>query len=346
MSATAGNPLSLAYDWLANRFGKRVEVEIPADKVQVSTIKDKSKEVIETVRPEIQTAIDNFSLDPNNWKIKINRTGFIFECISEPTFSFGSSGISGAIWYVPGGDNITLNRTESHHIRSCMQVRKSLDGKAKLESTAKHVRDAASRLESKPMPTYKPILLIDMDGVVADYFGAFVQGYRRNHPDRPIFDKEEMSDFYLENVLGNEVADDIFRITRAKDFFRNLKPMPGAVAALTKILAEGRFDPYLCSSPDNDYEDLACHSEKVQWVKEVLGPEWVDRLILAKDKTLVHGDYIIDDKPVMKGRNMHNPSWERIVFHHAYNSKIKGERLHDWRDWPNVQEIILSKRKD
>jgi len=47
------------------------------------------------------------------------------------------------------------------------------------------------------------------------------------------------------------------------------------------------------------------------------GPSWVDRIVLAKDKTLVRGDVLIDDKPEVTGSLC--PSWEHLVFEAPYN---------------------------
>ena len=97
---------------------------------------------------------------------------------------------------------------------------------------------------------------------------------------------------------------------------------------------------FLCTAPDLDVEDQACWSEKALSVKEHLGDEWLKRLIITKDKTLVHGDYLIDDKPEIKGINK-TPSWNRIVFHHEYNVNTRGVRLLNWTKWPMIESAIL-----
>ena len=43
-------------------------------------------------------------------------------------------------------------------------------------------------------------------------------------------------------------------------------------------------------------------TEKYQWVEKYLGKSAVSQLMLTKDKTIVHGDILIDDKPMIKDR--------------------------------------------
>lgn len=38
------------------------------------------------------------------------------------------------------------------------------------------------------------------------------------------------------------------------------------------------------------------------WVERHLGPEFLDKVILTRDKTIVSGDILIDDKPDILGR--------------------------------------------
>ncbi len=38
-----------------------------------------------------------------------------------------------------------------------------------------------------------------------------------------------------------------------------------------------------------------------EWVQQHLGRGWVNRLVITKDKTIVTGDLLIDDRPKIKG---------------------------------------------
>lgn len=39
-----------------------------------------------------------------------------------------------------------------------------------------------------------------------------------------------------------------------------------------------------------------------EWIDKHLGPEWLDKIVLTKDKTMVNGHILIDDRPNIKGK--------------------------------------------
>ena len=74
---------------------------------------------------------------------------------------------------------------------------------------------------------------------------------------------------------------------------------------------------------------------------EHLGTSWVDRLVLARDKTYVRGDYLIDDAPVAKGSGL-APTWEHVYYDQPYNrpgrpnADPQRRRLPRWTSWRDV----------
>lgn len=187
----------------------------------------------------------------------------------------------------------------------------------------------------------KPILLIDMDGVIANYYDYFSQIWTIKYPDRPLLKPEELTSMYFEECYHPDHMEDIRKITTDIGFFESLPVMHGAAEALNKIFDEGKFDVFLCSTPDTHSVDHCCPSEKMRWVHMVLGERWLKRVILTHDKTLVHGDFLIDDKPEIKGVNK-DPSWEHVVYTHKYNDHLNGHRLDGWAHWPELEEKLLT----
>ena len=73
-----------------------------------------------------------------------------------------------------------------------------------------------------------------------------------------------------------------------------------------------------------------------------LGPEWLQRLVLTSDKTLVRGDLLIDDKPQVSGQER-LPSWEHVVFDAPYNrGTAHNLRLGSWAKWREIMPWELS----
>ena len=45
--------------------------------------------------------------------------------------------------------------------------------------------------------------------------------------------------------------------------------------------------------------------QKFKWIEDHLGAEWINRAIITRDKTMVYGDVLIDDKPSIQGMWLH-----------------------------------------
>lgn len=185
----------------------------------------------------------------------------------------------------------------------------------------------------------KYILLIDMDGVICDWYGRLVSLYRERYPNRPYIEPSKVSQFYCENLYPEEHREDLVAITREIGFYRDLEPIPGAIEALEDMMHEciGFIEPFICSSPEVMYTGLQCHSEKANWIEQHLGPWWTRRLILTEDKTLVRGHFLIDDKPEVTG--VMTPTWAHLRYEQPYNAQYKDQRF-GWVDWPDLRAFL------
>lgn len=116
--------------------------------------------------------------------------------------------------------------------------------------------------EGNPM---SEIIYVDMDGVLADYYGraekyADQDGKPHHHEDH---------------------------------FYRHLDPMPGAIEAFETLYESDAYDPYILSRPS--WRNHHSWTDKRLWVEEHLGEMAEKRLILSHDKFLLEGDVLIDD---------------------------------------------------
>jgi 5'-nucleotidase len=185
------------------------------------------------------------------------------------------------------------------------------------------------------MAIKKFTLLIDMDGVIAQWYPGLLSKYQEKFPDRPVVEPKDVTQFYVEGLYPEEHREDILATARERGFYLSLPVMPGAQAAL-KDIEDNCLDfinPFICTAPELEFEDLMCHSEKAQYLREHFGDFWVKQAIITKDKTVVRGDALIDDKPNIKGSM--DPLWGQIVYAQPYND---GEFT--WEDWPEIRELI------
>lgn len=81
------------------------------------------------------------------------------------------------------------------------------------------------------------------------------------------------------------------------------------------------------------------------WVEKHFGPDFLEQIVLTRDKTVVSADLLIDDRPDITGAESH-PSWEHILFTSCHNYHLQLQpprrRLHSWAD--DWKAILDSKR--
>ena len=174
-------------------------------------------------------------------------------------------------------------------------------------------------------------VLVDMDGVVADFSRGFLMKWRELHPNKFVPIEQRTTFYIVSDTLPEEFKPLISAIYTAPNFFRTLEPILGSIEALHEMHALG-IEVFLCTSPLAEYEH--CVLEKYQWVEQHLGREWTKRLILTKDKTIVRADILIDDRPHVKG--VDTPIWEHVLYDQPYNRSQTHKRRVTWQSWKRV----------
>lgn len=175
------------------------------------------------------------------------------------------------------------------------------------------------------------LILLDQDGVLADFEHAFLTAWKARHPDIAPVEYADRTSFYILENYPAELRPLATAIYTAPGFIRNLPPVPGALNAVKELLALG-MDVRICTSPLSQFEN--CVAEKYLWVEQHLGRDATNRLILTKDKTLVQGDLLIDDKPEIHGAV--RPRWKHILFDAPYNRHVTDRPRINWANWRNV----------
>jgi 5'(3')-deoxyribonucleotidase len=144
----------------------------------------------------------------------------------------------------------------------------------------------------------KRIVYIDMDDTLADFMGAYDKARERN--PAMMFPQAEYG------------------------FFANLEPLEGAVECVQRLFGSEHLSPYILTAPST--VNPLCYTEKRIWVEKHLGMEMVERLIISPDKSLLKGDYLVDDIPEGKGQvNFEGellqfgsslyPDWQSVMAH-------------------------------
>ncbi|KAM8796935.1 5'(3')-deoxyribonucleotidase, cytosolic type [Eudromia elegans] len=190
-------------------------------------------------------------------------------------------------------------------------------------------------------------VLVDMDGVLADFEGALLRGFACRFPGEPRVELAQRRGFSVREQyrgLRPDLAEKVASIYESPGFFLGLDPIPGAIEAMQEMVLMPDTQVFICTSPLRNYEH--CILEKYQWVEKHLGPEFVERIILTRDKTVVSADLLFDDKDTIRGAEP-NPSWEHILFTCCHNKHIQlkppHRRLLSWDD--DWKAVLESKRR-
>ncbi|NXU85376.1 NT5C protein, partial [Xiphorhynchus elegans] len=216
-------------------------------------------------------------------------------------------------------------------------------------------------------------VLVDMDGVLADFEGAVLREFRGRFPAEPRVELEERRGFSVREQYRNlreDLAAKVASVYESPGFFLKLDPIPGALEAMQEMIHMQDTQVFICTSPLLKYEH--CIVEKYKWVEKHLGPEFVERIILTRDKTVVAADLLFDDKDTIQGLNTvpklaggwgvppagssfapfpspgaePNPSWEHVLFTCCHNRHVQlpapRRRLLSWAD--DWKAILESKR--
>jgi 5'(3')-deoxyribonucleotidase len=135
----------------------------------------------------------------------------------------------------------------------------------------------------------KPNLFVDLDDTVANFSQALKD-------------------------LDQEVRARYAKSWHAPGFYRNLKPLEGAVAAIE--ILKTRFNVFFLSTPPSG--NIGACTEKAEWVAEHFGPDMVERLNLCARKSLFSGSGIalVDDREVNGAKDFRgydgSPAWLRF----------------------------------
>ncbi|TRZ50691.1 5'-3'-deoxyribonucleotidase [bacterium] len=176
------------------------------------------------------------------------------------------------------------------------------------------------------------VILVDMDDVLADFDGEFLKKWREEYPDKFYIPLDKRKSFYIKEEYPEELLGLVTGLYYKEGFARSLPEIQGATEGIKKLKEKGH-DVFICTSPLMQYR--FCVREKYEWIEEHLGYDWTLRLILTRDKTLIQGDILIDDKPEITGAR--KPVWEHVLFEKSYNEYVKGKRR---LNWGNMEQVL------
>ncbi len=180
-------------------------------------------------------------------------------------------------------------------------------------------------------------VLVDMDDVIADWSGHFFELAGQIPELRGRLIHSERKSFSVLDDYPKELEDAAREIYESEGFFRDLKPVDGAIEAIHELSRLGH-NVLICTAPLHFH--TYCVTEKFDWVQTHLGAEFKRQMILAKYKKFVHGDYLIDDNPNIRSLRHEVPSWQHILYTQPYNMSVTDRPRITWTgDWKSVLRL-------
>ncbi len=123
-----------------------------------------------------------------------------------------------------------------------------------------------------------PVVLLDMDGALIDFDGGFIKQWKNRSPIH------RSKSYYIQDCVPVELKSEAEKMFHEKGFFESLSPMPAAIDAVREMERCG-LQVYICTTPI--LTSRYCAQEKLNWVHEYFGEEWLEKVILCHDKVLI-----------------------------------------------------------
>lgn len=163
-------------------------------------------------------------------------------------------------------------------------------------------------------------LLLDVDGVVADFIGSLLETI--NSKLQP----SDIKEWGFLEILPSDERAKAEAVLKKPSFWRNLPLLDGAKEGVQELRDRG-FEITWLTSP---WESCpGWDRARTEWVHHHFDER--DPVIVRKDKEKVDGDVFIDDKPdnIEKWQKAH-PNKKAFIFDAPYNQKCMAPRM-DWK---------------
>jgi 5'-nucleotidase len=164
-------------------------------------------------------------------------------------------------------------------------------------------------------------LIVDMDDVLADATGQFIDYYEKEfgiRVDRSVLNGKDEGEGFPHNRL--KLKEYIFR----QDFFRTMKVNDNSQQVMEEL--NKKYELFIVSAAIEFPQSL---SEKLEWLKEHFSFLTWKQIVFCGSKAVVHGDYMIDDLP----HNLERFNGEKFIFTAPHNTNYhQFQRLNNWEE--------------
>ncbi|MBQ9910516.1 MAG: NUDIX domain-containing protein [Lachnospiraceae bacterium] len=171
-------------------------------------------------------------------------------------------------------------------------------------------------------------ILVDMDDTIEQLLQTWVSDVNARYGTHAVVD--DVKSWDVTKAFPGLTRQQVYEIPDEPGFWGRVKPVPGAVEGLQKLIADGH-DIYIVTA--TQYESLA---EKMSDLLFKYFPfiSW-RQVIVTKRKQMIRGDVLIDDGP----HNLEGGEYEKILVDASHNRDYD-EKAHGMIRVKNWDEIL------
>lgn len=164
-------------------------------------------------------------------------------------------------------------------------------------------------------------LIVDMDDVLADATGQFINYYERDfgiRVDRSVLNGKEEREGFPDNHTV------LRKYPYQKDFFRTMTVNDDSQRVMEQL--NQRYEVFIVSAAMEFPQSLP---EKLEWLGKYFPFLSWKQFVFCGSKAVVYGDYMIDDLP----HNLEKFNGEKLLFTAPHNIHIsKFKRVNSWNE--------------
>ena len=174
-------------------------------------------------------------------------------------------------------------------------------------------------------------LIIDCDDVLLDLNGRVLQVF--NEENGTDYTEDIFTDFDIYKCLPFELAEKYTALWLREDIWRSLSPVYHAQWGMKKLIDDG-FEVFVATS--THYSNFAWKIELLQGYFPFIDSS---RIICIGDKSLLHGDIMVDDCTANLISNLY---CHRICLEKSWNQNVHDEvyGIHRCKTWDEIIDTI------
>lgn len=163
-------------------------------------------------------------------------------------------------------------------------------------------------------------LLLDMDGVMADFMGHIYETVRIETGRS--YCHADTKDYWFNDCPDKALFLDIMN---REGTYRHLGVISGAREAINRL--RGLYDVQVVTAPPKTSK--TAEDEKREWLAEHFDSDFAEEAIVTRDKHLVIGRILLEDNPFID----RNANWRPVMFDQAWNREATDlPRMYGWHD--------------